>query len=545
MIRIQNHDTIIDIIEKMEQDDSEELLLHFPVWHPIVHNKIALRVIKSKAKHKKLTVLTHDALWKNLMKKAGIHFSKENMSRELRSKNSKNLLKYNFSIIEYIKIELNKYKEEIQNIFKRKHTSYSQKEHYEKIQNVFQVHFIFITCILSLIIFVFLYYFSISKTQIYISPEIKVKREALNFIFTENTTNSILWWNKNIKINKYTTTVSLTEVFWSTDIDIGESQLSEGNILIENTTSEAITLIANTRFSTKDGVEFVIANNVTIPAAVEDNFWTLSSGKTEVKATAKTKDRNGKFVWTRWNIEKGIRLTVPWLWEEYENLVYATSINAFSGWSEEFKKKISESDIVTAEKIFTEKLKSEAFKKAQSEIRQSSELNNTQYKILWSDDAISYENLVIDSSDASVWALKDSFIISWSVDLTVYTFSTEAIIQKLKTVITEKKLDGVEKISHIDDESLRFSQKIYSSSSPFEIKGTYEIEYFTLHDFSNEDSSYIRNLKNKILWLHEDEAYKILLNDPKISSVEIKIRPFFVNHISNIYNNIVINIEEK
>jgi len=43
-----------------------------------------------------------------------------------------------------------------------------------------------------MILFAFIYYFAVSKTYIYITPETVVKKEAHNFVFKEDIENNIL-----------------------------------------------------------------------------------------------------------------------------------------------------------------------------------------------------------------------------------------------------------------------------------------------------------------------------------------------------------------
>lgn len=76
----------------------------------------------------------------------------------------------------------------------------------------------------------------------------------------------------------------------------------------------------------------------------------------------------------------------------------------------------------------------------------------------------------------------------------------------------------------------------------FEMKATFEIESIFIHDFLNVENSYIDLLRSKIRGLPKKEAEKVLLNDPKVSNVEIQIRPFFINSVSNISNNIIFKI---
>ena len=48
MIKIQINDTIVDIVEKIESQEQGDIILDFPVGHPILHNYISLKVLKSK-----------------------------------------------------------------------------------------------------------------------------------------------------------------------------------------------------------------------------------------------------------------------------------------------------------------------------------------------------------------------------------------------------------------------------------------------------------------------------------------------------------------
>lgn len=104
-------------------------------------------------------------------------------------------------------------------------------------------------------------------------------------------------------------------------------------------------------------------------------------------------------------------------------------------------------------------------------------------------------------------------------------------------------MEGIEKISHIDESSLRMSEIIYAQEKPFEMKATFEIESLYLHDFLHKDNTYIEQLKTKILGLSREEAIKTLLNDPHVSNAQIEIRPFFVNTLSKIQKNIIFKVE--
>lgn len=127
--------------------------------------------------------------------------------------------------------------------------------------------------------------------------------------------------------------------------------------------------------------------------------------------------------------------------------------------------------------------------------------------------------------------------------MSVYVYNKEHLIQRLKTLIYEKNLEGTEKISYVDENSLRMSEIISLQQKPFEMKATFEIEALYLHDFLHKDNTYTEQLKGKIAGLQKDEAIKVLVNDPRISNAEIVIRPFFVDTLSQIQKNIIFEIK--
>jgi hypothetical protein len=87
------------------------------------------------------------------------------------------------------------------------------------------------------------------------------------------------------------------------------------------------------------------------------------------------------------------------------------------------------------------------------------------------------------------------------------------------------------------------SEIIYINFSPFSMKSTFEMEAIYVHDFLHKNNNFIDSLKQQIRGMPKKEAESYLLNNPKISNAEINLRPFFSKNVSNIYNNIIFNIE--
>jgi hypothetical protein len=81
--------------------------------------------------------------------------------------------------------------------------------------------------------------------------------------------------------------------------------------------------------------------------------------------------------------------------------------------------------------------------------------------------------------------------------------------------------------------------------NPLRLKATTEIDIWVSYDFSNNSNYYNQKLKTLILWLPNDEAVNILINEEKISNVKIHNTPFFINKVSSNLDNIIMKVVEK
>ena len=75
MIKVKIDDTIIDIIDKIQGEKAPEIILDFPLGHPILHNYISLKILKSKVWGKKLIIATNDMIGKKIWKRLWIEYS--------------------------------------------------------------------------------------------------------------------------------------------------------------------------------------------------------------------------------------------------------------------------------------------------------------------------------------------------------------------------------------------------------------------------------------------------------------------------------------
>ena len=138
----------------------------------------------------------------------------------------------------------------------------------------------------------------------------------------------------------------------------------------------------------------------------------------------------------------------------------------------------------------------------------------------------------------------DVFTLNGTIKITTYTYNTELVLNHLKGILKESILSEVENIRYIDASSLRIALVINKKEKPFKVKATAEVQASFSHNFLSKKNNYVEKLKYTIAGMNKEEAKKNLLNNSKISNVEINIRPFFMKNISTIPSNIEFIVED-
>lgn len=543
MIKIQKTDTIIDILGKMKEQQWDDIILAFPFWHPILHNYLSLKIIKNRSWTKNLLIVTSDQTSRKIGKHLGIKYSfiKDDKFYDEESTKQK-ILKHNFTFWEYFRFEVKHFFKDIWDGFTENKSVKYYSLKYSKEQGKIG-YFVFWLLFSAFVLFL-IFYFAVTKTYITITPEITIKTRGKNFIFREMENQEESVRENLIQLRKVSKVLYLEDTYATTGIDESQVKKSKWKVTLFNKYPEEVKLLPKTRLQTATWVLLELDTTVVIPAAYEFN-GKLTPGSTEISATSQVRDSFGKLAGELANVPKDTPLTLPGL-KDGKDMLYATTSTDFD-WAEEFKDRfvISQQDIENSKKVLEERLKSQSFKELQAEIKKENELNNVTFEILWIEDIIRYSDFTANIIDGSqVWDVKNKFKIGGSIKIETYIFNKDAVISKLKTIITDTILEWSEQLLSISNDSLRASTIVYKQDNPFEVKATMEIESFIVHNFLNENDAYVKRLKSIIMGLTEEEAQKILLNDPKISNVEISITPFFVNTISNLQNNIIFEIEE-
>jgi len=539
MIKINKKDSIIDIIIKINSCKSKNIILDFPFWHPIIHSYTSLKIIKSKVWKKNLIIITSDISARKIWKRLWIKYSQ---IWDI------DLLEYNYSFFEYTKYLFKRYLLEVSNIFSNKSSdvTFDYQRKYWVVN--WKIWFFLIWLVISILLFIFIFYFAVNKTYIYITPEITIKTRAENFVFKEvkeNEEEEVITHSNIIKLNKVSKLIYLTSTFWTSWINEKTLKRSKWKVIFYNKLNEKVELLKNTRLQTEKWVLFTTNTPVSIPKATRSSTWAIIPWVVNINITSKIHNTKWKIVGDNANLESQTHLIIPWL-KVNSDKIYAKTNWQIKWANNNFIKQLTKEDIKNAKTILESRLKQKALNELKTEVDNENKKNNIKYKILWIDWILNYSDFkIINDKELSEWKDIDNFELSWTIKIISYTYNTEKVLNQLSTTIKWAILKDIEKLLFVNDKSLRIANVISKEDSPIKIKATAEIEAFFSHNFLTERNNYIEKLKSTISWINKSEALKILLNNPNISNVEIEVRPFFINKISKISENIIIKVVEK
>jgi len=533
MIKINKSDSIVDIILKIKDCKDKDIILEFPFWHPVLHNFTSLKILKNKSHKKDLIIITNDKTAKKIGKKIWIKYSLIN---------NPDLIEYNYTFFEYFIYTFKSYFREIKDIFLQKNENTLIWKYHKKYWN-WRIWYFISFSFISFFLLIFIFYFAVNKTYIYITPEIEVKTKAQNFIFTEMWEDEIINDENIIKLRKISKIVSLSSIFWTSWVSEDSVSTSRWEVILYNKFNEKIDLLPNTRIESWSWVVFLIEWWASIPWSSVSASWTIIPWETKVYAKSRVHDSSWKITWIRWNITKWTNVFFPWLKDDIENVYWVTNLD-FVWANNNYVKILTEEDIKNAKDILKSKLESESLKQLKKDIEESNNNNNVKYKILWIDNIINYSNLKITGYEKlKKWDKIDNFELHWTVRITTYSYNNEFLLNKIKNSIKQTTLKEVEEILQINNDSLRIANVLWEDKYPsFRVKATTQVEVLFIHNFLSKSNNYVNKLKNIVAWLDEENAEKILLNNNKISNVDIEIRPFFINRVSKISDNIIFKV---
>lgn len=297
-----------------------------------------------------------------------------------------------------------------------------------------------------------------------------------------------------------------------------------------------------TRLLTVDWLVFETDDWVKIPPKMTLS-WQVVFGSVNAKITAKITDKDGKFIWTRWNLSKPQVLTIPWL-KFNQDKIYAKLEKSTSWWEDNIVYMVWEKDIDDSKKVLSDILKKEALNKLKEKIKEESKNTWINYEILWIKDILNYKDEDIKlTQEIKPWQKIPSFDLYGSITAETYVYNKDQALSQFKKVIDESLITWTDKLMFIDDNSLKTTVVLSKEENPLKVKATVEINMGLSYDFDNNLNFYNKRLKTIISWLDNDNAKNILLNEDRISNVDIINTPFY-KKVSWNPDNIILKIKK-
>lgn len=548
MIKVYEIDTIIDVVNKINNCEDKEILIEFPFWHSILHNYMSLKILKNKSGNKRITILTNDLISKKIWVPLWINYSILKDGDFHKEKNiNQELLKHNFTFFEYFIFVIKKYFNNFIHFIWTKTWINGLKYYnpYNRVRKTW-LFFLLVWFITSIWMLAFIFYFAVSKTYIEIVPEITIKTKANNIIYEEWKSDlSMISKELKVWVTKIGEKSSLKYTHKTTGIDYENTSRAQWTVVLINELREEQTFKPKTRLLNPDWFIFETTDWVKLPWKIRNASWVTIFWTGKVNIIAKIQDAKWQFVWTKWNIKKSTFI-IPWL-KFNQDKIYAQLQWDTTWWKDDIKYLVWDKDIENAKLVLEEMLRKDVMQKLKSKIENDSKLSWVKYEILWIKDIIKYSkiNIKTNPENIKIWDKIDKFELIGDVNIETYIFNKDEILTLLRNIINESLLEWTDKLMFIDENSLRMTVVLDKKENPLRVKATTEIDMWISYDFSNNGNYYNQKLKTLVLWLSNDEAMNILINEEKISNVIIKNTPFFIKKISSNLDNIIMKIIDK
>jgi len=397
----------------------------------------------------------------------------------------------------------------------------------------------------SLIVLLVIIYVALPGVTIYLTPAASVLEKSANIILADYQKNkSELDTMPEHMIASYPITVTTKKTidFLSTGKKFSErSANASGKITIINTLPSSWPLIPQTRFQTKDGIVFRIADSIDVPAATN-----AGPGKVEVFVTADPVDASGGIVGERGNIGPS-RFFLPGLRSDSQSKLYAESYDTMKGGITDYIAYVTPEDIEAAKtKLSDELIKAAAsdLKLAVAKKNEITEDATSDYMLLEGENSVkAAEPVITIPLDLENKELK-SFALTGEISASGVYYSNKEMTEMLKKELMLKKSPQKELV-RVNEDSVTY--RIFERDADTgkvkvtaNIKG---IEQYEIDPDKENGARLLNKIKDHILGKNIDEAKAYIQNLPEINKVEIKSWPMWSPVIPSIPDNIKFEIQ--
>lgn len=443
-----------------------------------------------------------------------------------------NLIKHNFTAWQYFLYEIKRGFAYIRFLLTRKRVKTPIYKVKKGSPNMFLIT---AGLIMSFSLLVFIFHFAVSRTYIYITPQISIRPVSSNIIFSK-WTGSFLEWKNTVRMKTFSFDVEQTMKFSLDTIDPNSATMSNGKATIYNELPAEQVLKPNTRFVTEDGIVFRSQEWVSVPGSRTINGIT-EIGMVDISLRADASDEAGKTIGIRWNIQTDTYLSIPWL-KFNRDKVYAKAKENFSGGSDPKIHIVTKPEMERFHGIIHEQLQKIARSQIDTKIGENNQSHSENYSLLLADAITMTGETISVVSGQKIGDLANDVELHGKITVNALVFDKTAVIAYLKTIFHDKFLDGREKDLGMHEDTLHLANIISKSDDGSSIKATMEVNSSITYDLENPSNELTRKMKVMISGLSKSEAISRLINTWQVREVNIKFSPFWLTSVSSNLDNI-------
>ncbi|MDQ1343914.1 MAG: hypothetical protein QG650_634 [Patescibacteria group bacterium] len=528
-ITLTHHDNLLDVFEKVALFPDSIVTIETESC-PTIANFLSFRILLSRFPDRKFQIVTSDRRLKRISESLGIRTFSKNGDLEFETAYAeKNLLKHNFTFFEYLAYEMRKFFSYLAFRFQKRRNVYKGR----KVARDSGALLLVLGLVISLSLLAFIFYFAVSKTYVYITPELSIRTTSRNLVFTERQENTILDTKNVVLVRNVEFETEMDHSFNVSTYDTGSVRSAHGKIEFFNELTTEQDFRPNTRLVTEDGLVFRTSGWVKIPATRTQSGETII-GKTQAAVYADIYDAKGDLIGVRGNIAEGVVLSAPGL-KFNRDKIYAKTLEAFRDGQDPTVKIVTAGELDKFKAILAEKLRMKAIDGLKAKIRDTSAQAGTTYEIIPIDDNIKYPApTIVTGSGMGVGSRRGDVSLHAKAKASAYAYDKGAAVSYLTSVLRDSLLYGTEKLHTVNQDSFRITNILFqNAASSFSMKATAELDASISYNFEDPTNNLTKKLKNLIVGTTEKEATSILLNDGNVAGVKLRFSPFWLTRVSS------------
>lgn len=388
-IILEQEDVLPEIFSKIAESNDAVVTLETDACSAIT-NYFSLKIVLSRFPDRKFQIITSDRRLKKIAESLAVRTFSKNDDLEFETAYAeKNLLKHNFSFFEYLAYEIRKlFSYALFRIHKRRKVYKNTR-----IIPDSGVALLLAGLTVSLSLLVFIFYFAVSRTYVYITPELAVKTTSRNLVFTEKREDTILDTTNVVLVRLIEYEANMEQTFNISTYDTGSVRSAHGKVDFFNELPNEQVFRPNTRLATEDGLVFRTSDWIRIPSMKTISGTTIM-GQTEAILIADAYDAKDDIIGVRGNISEGTVLSVPGL-KFNRDKIYAKTKEPFRDGQDPTIKILTAPEFEKFRAILAEKLRMKTVEGLKGKIRDTNAENGTNYDILPIADNIRYSEPTI------------------------------------------------------------------------------------------------------------------------------------------------------